>query len=43
MVSLDRYIGSCNAIDDFSGRICVLVKTEDVNSNIFKMITVINE
>ena len=34
MVSLDKYKGSCNTPDDFSCRICVLNKTEDVNLHI---------
>ena len=42
-VRLDRYGGSCNAVDDTSIRICVLNKTEDVNLNVFNMITRINE
>ena len=38
MVSLDRRNGSCNTLDDLSSRICVPNK-EDVNSNVFNMIT----
>ena len=39
MVSLDRFNGSCNALDDLSSGMCVPNKTEDVNLNVFNMIT----
>ena len=43
MVSLDKYNGSCNAIDDLSTKICVPSETKDVNVKVFGMITRINE
>ena len=43
MVSLGRCNGSCNTLDDLSIRTCVLNKTEDVNLNVFIVITRINE
>ena len=43
MVNLDRCNRSCNTFDDTSGKMCVSNKTENVNMNVFKMITVINE
>ena len=41
--SLDRYNGSCKTIDDVLSRICVPNKTNDVDLNVFNMITRINE
>ena len=43
MVNLDQLNGSCNTLDDLSSGICVPHKTEDVNFNVFNMITGINE
>ena len=43
MVSLDRCNGSCNTLDDFSSRICVPNKTEDVLLNVFSTMTRANE
>ena len=43
MVSLDRCSGSCNTLDDPSGRICVQNKIENVNSNVVNMIARKNE
>ena len=43
MVSLDECDGSCNSLDDLSSRICVPNKTEDVNLDVFNIITGINE
>ena len=43
MVILDRCNGNCNTLDDPSGKICVLNKTEDVNLNVFSTMTRINE
>ena len=43
MVKLDRYNGSCNTLDEPSGKICVANKTENINLKVFKMITRINE
>ena len=42
-VSLDRCRGGFNIFNDLSNRLCVPDKTEDVNMNIFNMITGINE
>ena len=39
MISLDRYDGRYNALDDPSNRIRVPNKTEDVYLNVFSMIT----
>ena len=43
MVNLDRCNGSCSFLDDPSGRICVPNKTDDINLNVFNMITRTNE
>ena len=43
MVSLDRCNGSFNTLHDLSRIICFPNKTEDVNLNVFNMITRINE
>ena len=43
MVSLDRCDGSCNTLDYPFDRLCVPNKAEDVNLNVFKMITRMNE
>ena len=41
-VNLDKYVGSCNTLNDLSNKACVQNKTEDLNMNIFNMITGIN-
>ena len=38
-INLDRWVGSCNTLDDLSNRVYVLNKTEDFNLSIFNMIT----
>ena len=43
MISLDRYDGRYNALDDPSNRIRVPNKTEDACLNVFSMITGTNE
>ena len=43
IVNLDRCIGSCNSLDDPSGRICVPNRTEDINLSIFNVIARINK
>ena len=43
MVKLDRCVGSCNALNDLSNKLCVPNKTEDLNLSMFNMITGINE
>ena len=42
-VKLDRCAGSCNTLNDFSNKVCVPNKTEDLNLSVFNMITGINE
>ena len=43
VVKLDRCVGSCNALNDFSNKVCVPNKTEGLNLSMFNMITGINE
>ena len=43
MVNLDRYYGSCNTLHHSSDRASVPNKTENVNINVFNMITRLNE
>ena len=43
MTSLDRCNGSCNTLDALSSKVQVSNKREDVNLNVFHMITGINE
>ena len=40
---LRRCNGSCNTLNDLSNKVCVPNKTEDLNLNLFNMITGINE
>ena len=43
-VKLDRCVGSYNhTLNDVSSKVCVSNKTEDLNQNVFDMITGINE
>ena len=42
-VKFDRFVGTCNTLNDFSNNECVPNKTEDLNLSIFNMITGINE
>ena len=42
-INLDRCVGSCNTLSDLCRRVCIPDKTEDVNLNVFNMITAINE
>ena len=42
-VKLDRFVGSCNTINDLSNKVCIPNKTEDLNLSVFNMITGINE
>ena len=42
-VQLDRYVGSCNALNDLSNKVCVPNKTDDLNLSVFNMIAEINE
>ena len=43
VVNLDRYVGSCNTLNDLSNKVCLPNKTEDLNLSMFNMITGINE
>ena len=42
-VKLDRFVGSCNTLNDLSNKVCVPNKTEDLNLYVFNMIKGINE
>ena len=42
-VKLDRCVGSCNALNDSSNKVCIRNKTEDLNLSVFNIITGINE
>ena len=42
-VKSDRFVGSCNTLNDLSNKVCILSKTEDLNLSIFNMVTGINE
>ena len=41
--ALDRSVGSCNALNDLSNKLCVLNKTENLNLSVFNLITGKNE
>ena len=43
MISLDGFNGSYNTLDNPSGRLCILNKTENANVNVFNMTTGIKE
>ena len=43
MVKLGRCNGSCNTLEDPSARICIANKTEDINLNVFNVITIVND
>ena len=42
-VNLHRCMGSCNTINDLCNRVCFPNETEDLDLNVFNMITNINE
>ena len=42
-VKLDRYVGSCNTLNDLSNKLCVPNKIEDLNIHVFDMIKGKNE
>ena len=42
-INLDRYVESCNTLNDLSNKVCVPNKIEDLNLSIFIMISGINE
>ena len=41
-IDLDRSMGICNTLNHLSNRVCVTNKSENLNLNIFNMITGIN-
>ena len=43
VADLDRCNGTCNTLEDPSGKLCVPNKTEDVNLHVFNMITRIKQ
>ena len=43
MFSLDKCNGSCNAVDDLSAKICIPIKTKDINVKAFNTIAIIYE
>ena len=43
LVKLDKCVGSCNTLNDLSNKVYVPNKTEDLNLNLFNMITGITE
>ena len=42
-VKLDKFVGSCNTLNDLSNKICVPNKTENLNLNMLNIIKGINE
>ena len=42
-VELDRRVGSCNTLTDLSNKVCVPNRAEDLNLNVFNMVTGTNE
>ena len=38
-VTLDRCVGSCNTLNDFSNKVCASNKTENLNLHVFNIIT----
>ena len=43
MVNLDRFVRSCNTLNDLSNKVCVPNKIENLNLGVFNMIAEINE
>ena len=43
MDKLDRWVGSCNTLNDLRTKLCFPSKTEDLNLSMFSMVTGINE
>ena len=43
MANLDGHVGSCNSLNDLSNKVCVPNEAEDLNLNVFNMITGMNE
>ena len=42
-VKLDKCIGICNTLNGLSNKVCIPIKTEDLNLSLPNMITGINE
>ena len=42
-VNLDRYVGSCNTLNDLFNKVCVPNETEDLNLSVFNINTGIKE
>ena len=42
-VELDRRVGSCNTLTDLSNKVCIPNRAEDLNLNVFNMVTQTNE
>ena len=40
---LDRFVGSCNTLNDLSNKLCIPNKTKSLNLSVSNMITRINE
>ena len=43
LVKLDRFVGSCNTLNDLSNKLCIPNNSEDINLSGFNMIKDINE
>ena len=43
VVTSDRCVGSCSALNDLSNKVCVPNKTEDLNLSVFNTTTGVNE
>ena len=43
LLKFGKCVESCNTLNDLSNKVCVPNKTEDLNLNVFNMITGINE
>ena len=42
-VKLDRCVGTCKTLNDLSNKVCVPIKTEDLDIRVFNLNTGINE
>ena len=42
-IKLDKCVGSCNTVNDWSKKVCVPNKKEELNLSVFNIITGINE
>ena len=42
-VELDRRVGSYNTLTDLSNKVCIPNRAEDLNLNVFNMVTQTNE